>query len=331
MTEEAKSLASVSDCAPILFLVFNRPDVTKRVFSRISEVRPSKLYVAADGPRAECNGEPALCNEVRAIVQEVDWDCDVKYLFRKENLGCRRAVSAAIDWFFETEEQGIILEDDCLPSRMFFGFTTKLLDCYSENTEIMHIGGNNFHDQSFTVSSSFYFSTIPHVWGWATWKRAWKYYRSRALGLVDFVSSGAWLSISSDRDIREHWLRCFYAAWSGKVDSWAYLWCFAIVQRRGLSITPSFNLVENIGFSDAATHTKTGDSPKIGTEANCQNMPPLIYPKVVRPSLEADRIIYDKLYAVKGGRRRLFSRLRKRFRNRCKTKSMIRELLNTKL
>ena len=107
---------------PVLFLIFNRPDTTKQVFDAIRKARPKRLYVAADAPRVEKEGEAALCQQTRAIIKQVDWDCEVQTLFREENLGCQKAISSAIDWFFEHEEMGIILEDDCLPSPSLFSF-----------------------------------------------------------------------------------------------------------------------------------------------------------------------------------------------------------------
>lgn len=129
---------------PILFLIFNRPDTTRIVFNRIREIRPSKLYVAADAPRTNKLGEPELCMETRAIIKDIDWPCELKTLFRNENLGCKLSVSGALDWFFENEECGIILEDDCLPDLTFFSFCKELLERYKDDDRIGHIGGNCF-------------------------------------------------------------------------------------------------------------------------------------------------------------------------------------------
>ena len=161
---------------PILFLIFNRPDTTKLVFESIKRIKPAKLYIAADGARKHKVGEDLLCKETRSIIDLIDWECEIKTLLRTENLGCKIAVSSAIDWFFENEEQGIILEDDCLPNESFFNFCEQLLNQFKENKEIMHISGNNFQDGITRGDGSFYFSKYNHIWGWATWKRAWKLY-----------------------------------------------------------------------------------------------------------------------------------------------------------
>ena len=110
---------------PILFIVFNRPDTTKRVFSAITKARPYKLFIAADGPRKNVVGEKLLCDEVRKIVAEIDWPCEVKRHYNNTNSGCKKAVSEAIDWFFRNVNEGIILEDDCLPTPDFFEFIMK--------------------------------------------------------------------------------------------------------------------------------------------------------------------------------------------------------------
>lgn len=161
---------------PTLFLIFNRPDLTAEAFSRIREAAPSQLFVAADGP---CAGHPEdenLCQQARDVATRVDWDCDVHTLFRDENLGCKEAVSSAITWFFEHVEAGIILEDDCVPDLSFFPYCGKLLSRYAEDERIFAIGGNNFQPQGREYTASYYYSVYVHIWGWATWRRAWKHY-----------------------------------------------------------------------------------------------------------------------------------------------------------
>jgi len=161
---------------PILFLLFNRPYLTQRVFACIREARPARLFVAADGPRPDRVGERQLCAEARKVVDQVDWPCELLTLFRDENLGCGKAVSSAIDWFFEHVEEGIILEDDCLPHPSFFRFCEKLLEKYRDDERVMQIGGCNFQDGIKRGPASYYFSIYNHIWGWASWSRAWKYY-----------------------------------------------------------------------------------------------------------------------------------------------------------
>ena len=142
---------------PILFVIFNRLDTTFKVFEKIREIKPKKLYIAADGPRKQIEGENEKCAKVRSIETLVDWDCEVKTLFQSENLSCGPAVSTAISWFFNNEEQGIILEDDCLPNTSFFHFCEEMLNYYKENETIMHIGGTNFQDGRMYGKADYYF------------------------------------------------------------------------------------------------------------------------------------------------------------------------------
>jgi hypothetical protein len=194
--------------SPILFLIFNRPDTTKAVFESIKSIKPLKLYIAADGARGNKLGEDLLVEETRAIIQSVDWECEVKTLFRKENLGCKVAVSSAIDWFFENEEQGIILEDDCLPDASFYGFCENLLDYYKNDERVFHISGNNFQDGIIRGDGSYYFSKYNHSWGWATWRRVWKTYDVNMKGLTKALDLKVFENTLSKSEL-SFWLNCF--------------------------------------------------------------------------------------------------------------------------
>lgn len=159
----------------ILLLIFNRLDTTQLVFEAIQKVKPPRLYIASDGARIDKLSEDSLVGDVRNyVINNIDWDCEVKTLFREENLGCKLAVSGAISWFFQNEGHGIILEDDCLPDHSFFRFCEEMLLKYSDDERIGMISGDNFQFGGSQVEDSYYFSRYPHIWGWATWKRAWK-------------------------------------------------------------------------------------------------------------------------------------------------------------
>jgi hypothetical protein len=245
---------------PILFLIFNRPDLTQRVFDRIREARPPKLFIAADGPRADRPHEAQLCQETRAVVEQVDWDCEVHTLFREQNLGCRRAVSSAIDWFFAQVEAGIILEDDCLPDLSFFPYCAELLERYRDDERVMMISGCNFHDQSHLPDQSYYFIGIYHIWGWATWRRAWAHY-DITLSQWPTLRETDWLKgwLNSD-DTARVWHNIFDMMHYHPIDSWAYSWVYSGWQQHGLAIQPVVNLISNLGFDERATHTREPDS-----------------------------------------------------------------------
>jgi len=232
---------------PILFLVFNRLETTKRVFSEIRKAKPKQLFVSCDGPRENKPGEKETVEKIRKyVLKNVDWPCKVKTLFRKKNLGCKYAVSGAIDWFFENVEQGIILEDDCLPNQSFFRFCEELLKKYKDEEKVMMISGTNFIDEKTSrMEESYYFSKNAHIWGWASWRRAWKDYdcdiRQRinirrllkiSYDPLDFLFNRKKLS-----DLKKN-----------KVKTWDYQWEFVIKIHRGLCIIPKVNLIENIGL-----------------------------------------------------------------------------------
>jgi hypothetical protein len=275
---------------PVLFLVFNRPDTTRRVFEAIRRARPSRLFIAADGPRRDREGEVDRCAEVRRIVGEVDWDCQVSTLFREENLGCRNAPSTALDWFFEQVEEGIVLEDDCLPSPSFFFFCQSLLEYYRHDTRIMQISGLNVLSQWNRTGHSYYFSSYGPCWGWASWRRAWKSYD---------VAMKLWPEIR-DKGLYEDFCQCpaeaqyrcelYDRVYRGQIDTvWDYQWGFAKMINRGLSVIPVRNLVSNIGFSQDATHTVSGADSPYAEMATYQADTPLSHPPYVVRDALADR------------------------------------------
>ena len=162
--------------SPILFLIFNRPDTTIKVFEAIKQARPTKLYIAADGPRPSKPNDTLMCSETREIVSQIDWECEVKTLFRKNNLGCGKAVSEAIKWFFENEEEGIIIEDDVLPHPDFFVYCDQMLEKYRHVDNVKFISGRNAILGNSIGNESYYFTAFNYVWGWAAWRRTWDIY-----------------------------------------------------------------------------------------------------------------------------------------------------------
>lgn len=286
----------------VLLLVFNRPDTTARVFEAIRRARPALLYVAADGPRPGREGEAERCEEVRRLVTQVDWPCQVKTLFRNLNLGCKSAVSGAITWFFEREEEGIILEDDCLPSEDFFRFCSELLPYYRAEPRVMHISGDNFQDGIIRGDGSYYFSRYPHIWGWASWRRAWKHYD---VSLTSWPEARRckWLKgLKLDGAERRYWTRSFNRVYAGAIDTWDYQWLYACWRERGVGILPNVNLVTNIGESPNATHTKVA-SPGIGIPRG--NLSRVVHPVGFHTDGRADRYTFDSHWS-------LFSRIRRR-------------------
>jgi hypothetical protein len=220
----------------VVFLVFNRPDMTRRVFERIRQARPPKLLIVCDGPRRNEKADIELVIAVREVIEYgVDWPCDVYQNYAVHNMGCRQRVASGLNWAFEHVEEAIILEDDCLPDHSFFPFCDTLLERYRDDERVMHINGTNFISSTRT-SSSYFYSKYVWVWGWATWRRAWDNY--------DYAMSGLDHSIS--KNARNDW---------EKAATWDFSWIFSCWVRSGFSIVPSANLVENLGFGPLATHT----------------------------------------------------------------------------
>ncbi len=230
--------------SPVLFLIFNRPDKTKQVFEAIRQAQPAQLFVAADGARKDKLGEQELCEQTREIIKAIDWKCELKTLYRSENLGCKIAVSRAINWFFENVEEGIILEDDCLPNQSFFHFCDTLLNYYRNDERIMHIGGSNFQDGQIRGDGSYYFSMYNHIWGWATWRRAWKYYDIEMFSYNNFVENNKVDCLFNLSREKKYWKDIFKRVKENQINTWDYQWTYSIWTNGGLSILPNQNLIK---------------------------------------------------------------------------------------
>lgn len=278
---------------PILFLVFNRPNTTARVFELFKKIQPARLYLAADGPREDIPGEKEKTDTVKQIVlYGIDWECEVKTLFRNENLGCGKAVSQAIDWFFENVEEGIILEDDTLPDLSFFNYCETLLEVYRNNDQIMHISGCYFfnsYESLLPNCPSYYFSKHIHVWGWATWKRAWEKY-SFSMKKINIRNSDL---NNYYGKYSQFWSKVYLETYEGKIDTWDYQWMHTVYLNNGIAINPTSNLIQNIGFGVDATHTK--DSNSIYNSIPTDTIHEIIHPKKIKIDKRRDEL-YSKEY-----------------------------------
>ncbi len=280
---------------PILFIIFNRPNTTIRVFNQIKKIKPKKLYVVADGARNNKEGEDSKCNEVRGIINSIDWDCEVFKNYSEINLGCKNRLSSGISWFFENEEMGIILEDDCLPDISFFYFCKELLIKHKDNERIGMISGNNFQFGKIKNEYSYYFSKYSHIWGWATWRRAWKKYdvNMKKWPLLRKKISSVLPNIFDT----VYWKIIFDDVYKGKIDTWDYQWTFTCFINNYLSIIPSINLVSNIGFCQKnATHTQ-----RINKFSNMKMSSinfPLSHPKTIEDDKRSDKIIRWQNYPL---------------------------------
>lgn len=264
------------DEVPVLLLIFNRPDTVGKVMDALRGIKPKYLYIAADGPRTTGPEERAKTDAARKIATVIDWPCEVKTLFREDNLGCRQAVSGAIDWFFENVEEGIILEDDCVPDPSYFRFASELLLRYRDDERVMSIGAVHFPGAAHQPPYGYFFSRNQHCWGWASWRRAWRLY-DREMSNWPTLRESDWLLGLGDgnRMFQRYWTDIFDRAHAGKIDSWAYRWTFSCWEQNGLSILPVKNLVKNIGFESDATHTAGGNKWELDLERMAF---PLVHP-----------------------------------------------------
>lgn len=245
---------------PILFIIFNRIDTARQVFEAIRNAKPQRLYIACDGPRVNKEGEDLACQQTRALVQEVDWSCQIRTYFSEENLGPSKGPYTFIKWFFQNEEQGIILEHDCLPHPDFFPYCEELLDKYKENTHIGAISGPNFIPNPESPYS-YTFTIYNHIWGWATWRRTIDIY-TLDLSEISVNKLNAMLerNFPSFRE-RAYWRTIFKQIQRKEIPTWDYYLTFCLWFNDLLSISPTRNLVGNIGFGEGAINTTDKDSP----------------------------------------------------------------------
>ncbi len=241
---------------PILFIIFNRIDTTEQVFEAIKKVKPERLYIAADGPRPDVQDDILQCEQTRKITERIDWPCQLFTLFRNENLGTKYGIVAALNWFFEHEEEGIILEHDCLPGDQFFEFCAQLLAYYRHDPRIMHITGNNLQFGQVRGNASYYFSAIPNIWGWASWRRVWNLYDTEMEKFPKFEEEKQMINVFPDKNTAD-WVSVMAKnIYDKKIKTWDYPLAFAIGINNGLCIVPNVNLASNIGFGAKAIHTK---------------------------------------------------------------------------
>lgn len=295
---------------PVIFLIFNRPDTAARVFETIRQARPSLLIVIADGPRKDVDGDDARCRAARAIVDRVDWPCEVVRQYSETNLGCRRRVSSGLTCAFEMVEEAIILEDDCVPDPSFFRFCEELLDHYRSEHRVMHISGDNFLLGARPSQTGYYFSRYAHVWGWATWRRAWAHYdvTMQSWKVLSEQSRENFLRQFGDQRERSYWRYVLSATAANEIDTWDYQWAFTCMRLDGLSVTPSVNLVANIGFGHEATHTRK-PSRFAAMSTNSLRFP-LVHPSVLECDREADRVVGKAIYRMPSQLRNVLSRFK---------------------
>lgn len=294
----------------VALIIFNRPSVTERVVEAIARARPRRLLVIADGPRPDQAGEAEKCEAARAIIDRVDWDCEVLKNYSPINLGVGKRPATGLRWVFEQVESAIILEDDCLPHPTFFSYCDELLEKYRDDERVMHISGDNwnFGERPF----SYFFSRYCYSCGWATWRRAFQHYDPE-IKLWPTLRETPWLTdILGDPQAAEFWAAKFELTYATgiKHNGWDWPWLFACWAHHGLSILPSTNLISNIGFSHDATHTKSPDDPRAGVPTG-EMIFPLNHPPYMVRDVEVDRRIFEQV-GLSSESQDLYHKLRRR-------------------
>ena len=273
--------------SPVVLLIFNRPDCLAQVLAVVRGAQPERLFVVADGPRPNHPRDRQACADARHAVEvAIDWPCDLRRNYAETNLGCAQRVSSGLTWVFSQVEQAIVLEDDCVPEPSFFPFCAELLERYRDDERIAQIAGSSFQPASAKHTASYFFSRYPHCWGWATWRRSWQHYDHAMTGWPTAEDETRLARTIENPIERRLWSNCFDATAAGRTDSWAYRWTLSVWRRNALTVLPYSNLVSNIGFGDAATHTRRANAAAARPVASMSF--PLVHPAAVERDGAAD-------------------------------------------
>jgi len=271
---------------PVVFLIFNRPDCTARTFAEIRKAQPRQLLVVADGPRPGHSPDVAACAEVRRIVDEgVDWPCAVQRDYSESNLGCAQRVASGLTWVFSLVEEAIVLEDDCLPDPTFFPYCEELLVRYRHDTRVGQICGTPLITASVERDTSYVFSRYGPIWGWASWRRAWKYYDLKLRDWPQLRAVGGLASVIHSRAELRWRTNLYDSLHADSPGTWDFQWGYAKISQSMLSVIPCRNLIENIGFGEGATHTHGKRASGFPLEAVKM---PFVHPHWVLPDAHFD-------------------------------------------
>lgn len=280
---------------PVLLLIYNRPEYTKKSIANLRKIKPKKIYIFCDGPKNE--KDKHLCSKTIDETQKINWKCTIKRKFLKKNLGCKDGVSLGISWFFKKNSKGIILEDDCIPNKSFFQFCEKMFHFYNNSKIVGCITGDNFLLNKFKFKDGYYFSKYANCWGWATWKRSWNLYKKDINFWPNYKKSKSWKNNFLSNYERKYWNLIFDECYKDKLDSWAYSWTLCLWKNKLLTVTPSKNLVKNIGLSTSRKKLFTLSSPTYKTEN--LNIKKIKFNNNLKIDQKADSFVFDKHFKGK--------------------------------
>ncbi len=278
---------------PLLLIAWRRPHTLRQVIDAIRPVAPTRLFVACDGPNPERPGEAEKVAATRAVIeQEIDWPCQIERFYSDVNQGCRLGVSRAITWFFEQVEEGIILEDDCVPHPDFFPYCATLLERYRHDTRVWSICGSNFQLGNKRGDASYYFSIHGDSWGWASWRQAWDNYENAQVDWAKFRDSRRFDDVFVIPDERRYWTEIMDRLFlEGMPSSWAYQWWCASWMNHALHAWSNVNLIRNAGFNDEGSHTL---KPSLFADMDVQALGEIVHPDFILPFVDADSFAFYK-------------------------------------
>lgn len=281
---------------PILILSYNRPNLFKKSFKAVLKIKPKKIYVANDGPKNNLEDIKRV-NEIRKFINRINTKTLIKKKFNQSNLGCKKNNVEAINWFFKNEKNGIIIEDDCIPKINFFWFASKMLKKYRYNKKIYCISGSNFQEKRID-KFTYYFSKYNHCWGWATWKNRWIKNDSDIKFWPKYKKSSTWKNFHKNIIEKKYWQKIFDKCYEKKIDSWAYPWTLSVWKKKGLTVTPNFNLVKNIGYGPNSTNSKFNFEP-IKYKNKTKFKKYFLHPKKILVNTYADEYVFNNHFKGK--------------------------------
>jgi len=276
---------------PVLLLAWRRPNTLRRVIDAIRPAAPSRLFVACDGPNGARVGEADKVAATRELIEKaVDWPCQIERLYSDTNLGCRDGPVTAISWFFEQVEEGVILEDDCVPHPDFLPYCSQLLDYYRDDSRVWCITGDNATGIKLASSDySYGFIRYPLIWGWATWRRCWHRYLPAFDHIQEISENRSYILelFNSNEELAHsrisYWMNI---KTTNNRTIWDAAWAYTCLVNSGLTILPSVNLVSNIGFGFDSTHTLLKGKGGVREAADTRPILPLSHPPfVIRDSM----------------------------------------------
>ena len=251
------------DLAPIVLFVYNRPWHTEQTLCALAEnelAKDSTLYIYADGPKKNSSQEELnKIKETRAVLRKKNWCKEIHIIESEKNKGLANSVIKGVTEVVNDYGKIIVLEDDLITSKGFLNYMNNGLARFQDRQEVMQISGHCFPIDNISKNNTSFFVPLSTSWGWATWKRAWGKFDSKASG-YEILKSDELLKKEFDLDNSFPYSTMLIKQMeSDRIDSWSIRWWWAIFKKKGITLFPDKSLVKNIGFGIEGTHTQGND------------------------------------------------------------------------